>query len=81
MQKWKGREVGIRSGGNGFYERARRAESLARCGERFFYFFVETRVDTGFQKGISRSSTHFIRAQRGNEDSDLRAGTRLRALP
>ena len=39
MQKWKGREVGIRSGGNGFYERARRAESLARCGERFFLFF------------------------------------------
>ena len=51
MQKWKGREVGIRSGGNGFYERARRAESLARCGERFFYFFVETRVGHRVSKG------------------------------
>ena len=39
MQKWKGREVGIRSGGNGFYERAKRAESLASCGERVFLFF------------------------------------------
>ena len=27
--------------------------------------------------GISLASTHFIRAQRGNKDSDLRAGARL----
>ena len=29
------------------------------------------------QKGISHSSTHLIRAQRGNKDSDLRAGARV----
>ena len=58
MQKWKGREVGIRSGGNGFYERARRAESLARCGERFFFIFLlKPGSDTGFQWGISPVAT------------------------
>ena len=28
-------------------------------------------------RGISLASTHFIRAQRGNKDSDLRAGARV----
>ena len=27
--------------------------------------------------GISLASTHFVRAQRGNKDSDLRAGARV----
>ena len=49
MQKWKGRGKPIRQ--VGFHERARRAESLARCGERFFYFFVETRVGHRVSKG------------------------------
>ena len=42
----------------------------------FCKFSLKPGADTGFQKEISPSSTHFIRARRGNEDSDLRAGRR-----
>ena len=47
----------------------------------FRLFWLKPGSDTGFQKGIPRSSTRFIRAQRGSKDSDLRAGARLKALP
>ena len=45
----------------------------------FWFVFFDSRIEHRESKGISPSSTHFIRAQRGNKDSDLRAGERLRA--
>ena len=61
-----------------FHERAEREGELRVCGRAFIFVLVDFRT-AKIKKGIPDSSTHFIRAQRGNEDSDLRAGVRLRA--
>lgn len=45
----------------------------------FWSVLFDSRIERRESKGISPSSTHFIRAQRRNKDSVLRAGERLRA--
>lgn len=45
----------------------------------FWSVLFDSRIEHRESKGISPSSTHFIRAQRRNKDSVLRAGERLRA--
>ena len=63
----------------------RMRNSLERPSDRtafpFCLFWLIPGLDTGNQKGDFARCTHFIRAQRGNKDSDLRADGRLEALP
>ena len=88
MQKWKGREVGIRSGGNGFYEPYGFRKYPGGVFSRKAVADLFGQAMNGERKVFARLRTRFFyflvetrvghRVSMGNFVS---CGTRLRALP